>query len=356
VSALTDQLEPSLALLADVVRRPTFPAAEIERLRKEWIAGIAREKTNPDALALRVLPPVLYGEGHPYAIPLSGTGTEASISALARDDLLAFHQQVLRPDNATIIVVGAVTPDKILPLLERHFGDWTTAPGVALARPAIPTAEPASASRVFLLDRPGAPQTTLLVGQLMPSSRAEDRLELNTANAVLGGTFTSRINLNLREDKHWTYGARSYVPEALGQRPWLLSAPVQTDRTLESIAEIRRELAEFIGNRPASAEEIATIKQRDVRGLSGQYETNGAVAGAIADIVRFGRPDDWVRTLKERLEAQSVDGVREAAEGAFRPGALTWVIVGDLAKIEEPIRQLELGTVQVVDADGQVLR
>jgi zinc protease len=195
-----------------------------------------------------------------------------------------------------------------------------------------------------------------MVGQLMPSSRADDRLELNTANALLGGLFSSRINMNLREQKHWSYGAQSYLPEALGQRPWILSAPVQTDRTLEAIAEIRREVSEFIGAKPATATELEHVVQRDVRGLSGQYETNAAVSSAIAEIVRFGRPDDWVRTLKRRLEAQTEAGVRGAASRAFQPDALTWVIVGDLAKIEAPLRKLGLGEVQVLDADGKVLR
>jgi len=356
VSALTEQLAPSLALLADVVRRPTFPDAEIERVRKEWIAGIAREKTSPDALAMRVLPPVLYGAGHPYAIPFSGSGTEASITALQRDDLIAFQQQVLRPDNVTIIVVGAVTAATALPLLEQQFGDWTPAPGVALTRPAIPTAQLPSSTRVFLLDRPGAIQSTLMVGQLVPSSTAPDRLELNTANDVLGGTFTSRINMNLRERKHWSYGARSSITEALGERPWLLSAPVQADKTLEAIAEIRREIAEFVATKPATTAEIDNIRQRDVRALSGQYETNAAVANAIADIVRFGRADDYVRTLKDRIEAQSDAGIRQAVARAFRPDALTWVIVGDLSRIEEPIRKLGLGEVRVLDADGKILR
>ena len=356
VSTLTEKLEPSLQLLADVVRRPTFPTTEIERIRKGWIAGIAREKTSPDALALRVLPPVMYGEGHPYAIPFSGSGTEESVAALTRDDLVDFHRQVLRPDNVTLIVTGAVTPAQVLPLLEKQFGDWKPAPGVALVRPVIPQAPDAVAPRVFLLDRPGAQQTTLLVGQLMPSSRADDRLELNTANAVVGGTFTSRLNMNLREQKHWSYGVRSSLPEALGQRPWLLSAPVQSDKTLEAIAEIRRELAEFVGAKPATGDEIAKIRQRDVRALSGQYETNASVSGAIADIVRFGRPDDWVRTLRQRLEAQTDAGVQQAAQLAFRPDALTWVIVGDLDRIEAPIRELGLGEVHVLDADGDVLR
>jgi predicted Zn-dependent peptidase len=356
LSTLAENLEPSLSLLADTVRRPAFPPNEVERIRSEWIASIAREKTSPDALAMRVLPPLLYGAGHPYAIPFSGTGTESAIAALTRDDLLAFQRDVLRPDNATIVVVGAVTREQVLPLLERAFGDWQPSGPVQTALPAIAEASAAATHRVFLIDRPGAQQSTIMVGQLMPSSRADDRLELNTANAVLGGTFTSRLNMNLREQKHWSYGTRASVPDAVGQRPWLLSAPVQSDKTVESIAEIRRELAEFVGTRPATAEEIDKIRNRDVRALSGTYETNASVAGAIAEIVRFDRPDDWIATSKARLEAQTDEGVRATAQRSFRPDALTWVIVGDLAKIEAPVRGLGLGAVQVLDADGKVLR
>ncbi len=356
VSMLTDQAEPSLALLADLVRRPTFPQHEIERVRKEWIGGIAREKTSPETLALRVLPPLLYGAGHPYAIPFTGSGTEASVSALTRDDLVAYQRDFLRPDNVTIIVTGAVTSATILPLLERHFGDWRPPAGTSHPRTAIAAATASTGTRVYLLDRPGAPQTSILAGQLLPSSLAPDRIELNTANEVLGGTFTSRINMNLREDKHWSYGARSSLTETRGQRPWLLSAPVQTDKTVESIQEIRRELAEFLSTRPITAEEVDKIRSRDVRALSGQYETNAAVGSAIGDIVRFDRPDDYVRSLQALLEAQTDAGVRQAASQAFRPDSLTWVIVGDLSKIEAPIRELGLGNVQVLDADGNVLR
>jgi predicted Zn-dependent peptidase len=355
VSALADRLDDSVALLADIVRHPAFPADEFERVRKEWVAAIGREKSSPDALASRLLPPLLYGDGHPYAIPFTGSGTEASIAALTREDLVAFQRDWLRPDNATLIVTGDTTAARILPVLEKHFGNWQAAGSQRPAK-ALPAAARPDAPRVFLVDKPGAVQSNILVGQVLASSSAPNRLETDTMNNVLGGTFTSRINMNLREDKHWSYGARSSLPDTRGQRPWLLSAPVQSDRTLDAIAEIRREVADFVGAQPATADEVDKIRQRDVRALSGQYETNAAVSGAIADIVLFGRPDDYVRTLKQRLDAQTDAGVRQAAAQAFRPNALAWVIVGDLALIEAPIRQLGLGTVQVVDADGKVIR
>jgi len=173
---------------------------------------------------------------------------------------------------------------------------------------------------------------------------------------VLGGTFTSRINMNLRETKHWSYGARSALPDTLAQRPWLLSAPVQTDKTVDSIVELRRELAEFTGTKPATPEEIATIRNRDVRSLPGRFETNAAVSGAIAEMVVFDRPDDYVRTLKQRIEAQTDEAVRAAARASLETSRLTWVVVGDLKVIEQPIRDLGVGPVSVLDSDGRLLR
>jgi zinc protease len=355
VSALAERLDESVALLADIVRNPAFPPGEIERVRKEWIAAIGREKSSPDALASRLLPPLMYGEGHPYAIPFTGSGTEASVAALTREDLIAFQRDWLRPDNATIIVTGDATAARILPVLEKHFGNWQ---GAGSQRPAktLPAAAQTRAPRVFLVDKPGAVQSNILVGQVIAPSSAPNRLETDTMNNVLGGTFTSRINMNLREDKHWSYGARSSLPDALGGRPWLLSAPVQTDKTVEAMREIQREIAEYVGARPATGEEIAKIRNRDVRALSGRYETNAAVSGAIAEMITFGWPDDYVRTLKSRLEAQTDEAVRAAARESLDLGRMTWVVIGDLKTIEQPIRELGLGEVRVLDADGQVLR
>lgn len=355
VSALVARLDESLALLADVVRNPQFPQVEIDRVRKEWIAAIAREKTSPDALAGRILPPLLYGTDHPYGIPFSGLGTESSIASLTRDDLVAFHDAWIRPDNATLIATGDVTLDDVLPILERHFGDWRAAAGAGPMKSLGPAASP-TAPRIFLVDKPDAVQSNILVGQTLAPGTAPNHLEVETMNDVLGGTFTSRINMNLREDKHWSYGARSSLPETLGERPWLLAAPVQTDRTIEAMREIQRELVEFVGPRPATSEEIAKIRNRDVRALAGQFETNAAVSGAIGQIVTFGRPDDYVRTLKARIEAQTDDGVRAAARESLDPAHMTWVVIGDLRKIEAGIRDLRLGEVTVLDADGKVVR
>src|SRR6185437_6444948 len=181
LNALNDQLQPSLALFADIVRDPAFKPADIERVRGQWLADIAQEKTQPVGLALRTLPPLLYGAGHAYGIPFTGTGTEASIKALTAADLRTFQHDWLRPDNAKV---------------------------AAQAKP-----------RVFLIDRPDAPQSLIMAGLLAPSTRAPDNLAIQVANGAFGGTFTSRLNMNLREDKRWAYGAQSFLMDAQGQRP-----------------------------------------------------------------------------------------------------------------------------------------
>jgi predicted Zn-dependent peptidase len=355
LSALTDRLDESLALFSDLVRRPRFEAADIERVRKQWLAAIAQEKTSPQGIALRLMPPLLFGTGHPYAMPFSGTGTEASIAALTRDDLVAFHRDWVRPDNATLLIVGDTTLAQIVPLLEKHFGDWKAPAGTKPAKRVEAVARPA-APRVFLVDKPGAEQSTIIAGHVTPSARAANYLEMDTANSVLGGLFSARLNTNLREARHWSYGTYSYLVGALVQRLFLVSAPVQTDKTIESIGEVRREIAEFVGDKPATAEEIAKVKDNDIRQLPGQFETSAAVRGSLQQIVTLGRPDDAVQTLRARLAAQTDDGVRAAAREIIQPAALTWVIVGDLSKIEQPIRDLGLGAVKVMDADGKILR
>ncbi|RZA24869.1 MAG: insulinase family protein, partial [Lysobacteraceae bacterium] len=230
LSALSDKLPESLDLLADVLRRPTFAPEEIERVRATWIAGIKQEKARPQTAAMRIMPPLLYGPGHPYAIPFTGSGTEASIASLTRDDLVAFHGNWLQPDKARIVVVGDTRLEQILPLLEQRLGSWKT-PADAPALPAIPAVAAPAASRVYLVNQPGATQSNVYVGQLVPSTSDAGTIDFDFANGVLGGEFTSRLNSNLREDKHWAYGSYSGASNTLGQRPWFASAAVQTDKT-----------------------------------------------------------------------------------------------------------------------------
>ncbi|MFA7541706.1 MAG: pitrilysin family protein, partial [Lysobacterales bacterium] len=353
LATLKEQLDPLMALYADVVLRPRFEPAEIERVRAQWLAAIAQEKTRPQSLALRLLPPLIYGHDHAYGIPFTGSGTEVSVAALQRNDLLAFHRDWVRPDNATLVVVGDITMAELKALLASHLGDWQ-APEAALPeidRHAVALPE---GQRVFLVDQPGASQANILLGHLLPPTADEHSLAFDLANDVFGGTFTARLNMNLREDKGWSYGAHGSASNALGQRPWLAYAPVQIDRTADAISEIVAELSAFVADRPASAEEIEKIRNYRVRRLPGAYETGSAVLGAIAANVRYDRPDDYIVTSRQRIEAITDARVRAAGQ-RLRPDALTWVVVGDLTQIEAPVRALALGPVQVLDSDGQAV-
>ena len=354
VSALKAKLAPTLDLYADVVLNPAFDPKEFARVQSQWLAAIAQEKTEPAALGLRVLPPLLFGAGHAYAIPFTGKGTEASVKALTPEDLRAFQHAWLRPDNATLLVAGDTTLKEVMPLLEARFGKWSPASTPKGHKNVGPAQLPAK-SRVFLIDKPGAEQSVILAGLLAPPSNAPGHLTVTTMNDVIGGQFTARINQNLREDKHWSYGAYSQVPAALNTRPYLFSAPVQTDQTAAAIAEVLKELRGYIGAKPATAVEIRRVKDLRIRALPGRYETGGAAMSALSAIVQNGWPDDYVQTLKSRLENQSDDEIRAMAKTLIKPEQLTWVVVGDLSKIEAGVRKLNLGEVRILDADGKEL-
>ncbi len=351
LSALKENLDPSLALFADMLRRPNFDQAEIDRIKATWIAGIAQEKARPQGLAARISPALLFGAAHPYGAPSTGSGTEAAIASLTRNDLVGFHGAWVRPENATLIVVGDITLAEIVPLLEKHFGNWR-GKGRARAAVDLPVVALPEAPRVFLLDQPGAVQANLYAMQVAPSSRDAGATRFDLANGVIGGDFTARLNMNLREDKHWSYGARSGAGGALGQRTWSASAPVQIDKTAESIAEMQREITEFAtGATPPTDAEVARVKAGQTLSLPGAYETAASVMSAIGGIVRYGRPDDYVFKRKAEIEATTTADVAEAAK-TIQPQALTWVVIGDLKQIEAPVRALELGEVTILDADG----
>ena len=352
LSALKENLDPSVALFAQMLTQPSFDAKEIERVRASWISGIKQEKARPSSAAQRLLPPLIYGEGHPYAIPFSGTGSEASIASLSRDDLVAFHKAWVRPEGATLIVTGDTTLPEILPVLEKHLGTWK-GEGSAPTPVAVPLVALPSKPRVYLVDQPGAIQANVFVGQAVPSTMDPKATEFEIANAVLGGEFSSRLNMNLREDKQWAYGSYSSVQGAKGQRPWLAFAAVQIDKTAESMAEMQREIAAYAtGGEVATDAEVAKIQANEIRSLPGSFETAGAVMGAIGGIVRFNRPDDYVAQRRAKIEGLT-PAVVQAAAGTLKPESLTWVVVGDLKKIEAGVRALNIGDVQVIDADGK---
>ncbi|QYR52995.1 M16 family metallopeptidase [Lysobacter soyae] len=351
VNALKSNLKPSLELVSDVVRHAAFNSADIERLRGQWLAQIEQEKTEPDQIAARLLAPLVYGEGHPYAVPGTGSGTTASVKSITRDDIQNWTSKWIRPDNATIIVAGDTTMAEITRELNAAFGDWKPA-DVARGTKNFNMPKRQTKPRVFLVDKPGAQQSVVIAGDIAPPTGVKNNLDINTMNGAFGGAFTSRLNMNLREDKHWSYGARSSIGNAQHERLFRMVAPVQTDKTAESLAEMVKEVNWIRNDKPLTQAEQDKINNNAIRAMPGQYETIDAVMSTLVGNQLYDRPDNYVQTLKGELEAQKLESINAAAKEIIHPDSLTWVVVGDLSKIEAGVRALNLGEVTVIDADG----
>lgn len=347
LNALSRSLGPSLDVFADVVLRPSFPQDMVELSKRRRLAQIAQEKANPVPAAMRLVPALLYGAGHAYANPASGTGYEPTVTALTRADLAAWHRDWFHPGNATVIVTGDTTLAAVMPELERAFGSWKGGQAPAKRVTAVPAT---TGRRVYLLDRPGAPQSVIVAAHVSePGGHAED-LAMETVMANFGGIATSRLNRNLRLDKHWSYGTQGVLQPARGQRPFLVVAPVQTDKTKESIVEVMKELREAAGERPIRGEEFASIMRTQTLGLPGRWATLQALENAAIQLLNYKYPDDYFSTYARRTRALGEPDLAAAAARFIRPPEIMWVIVGDLAQIESGVRELGLGEVTRVEA------
>jgi zinc protease len=352
LNTLKDKLDAALDIYADVILDPAFPEADFRRLQKIQIARIAQEKDSPFTMILRVFPRLIYGPGHAYGNPFTGSGTEAAVSKLTRADLVKFHETWFKPNNATLIVVGDTTLAEIRPKLEKLFKDWK---GGKVPEKNIASVLPAAKPTVYIMDKPGAPQSVVVGGHPAPPSGDPDAIAIETMNRILGGAFVSRINMNIREDKHWSYGAQSVLVPARGQRPFIVIAPVQTDKTKETMDEIRKELEGILGAKPVTPDEFANAKDGMVLGLPGRWETMGAVEGSLSEIVQFGLPDDYFQKYPGRVRKLGIEDMAKAAKETIRPGSVTWVVVGDRALIEPKIRELGFTEITVIDGDGNVV-
>jgi len=351
LSALTAKLDPSLDLFADVVLHPSYPENEVKREQKLVLAGIDREQNTPATLALRVLPALLYGPGHPYGNPLTGSGTKESVAKLTREDLVKFHDTWLRPNNSTLIVVGDTTLKEVTPKLEKLFAGWKS--GSVPAKD-VKTVLVATKSTVYLIDKPGALQSVIIAGVVAPPRANPQEIAIEAMNNSLGGMFGARLNMNLREDKHWSYGARTVLRDARSQRPFYAVAPVQTDKTKEALVEMNKEFRGIVGDHPVSADELAKIQANETLKLPGSRETLDALGQSIVDLVQFGLPDDYYDTYAGKVRALKTTDVNQVAKDVVRPDNLTWIVVGDRAKIESGVRELNLGEFHLMDTDGKV--
>ena len=353
MNTLKATLPQSLAVYSDLVLNPAFPQNEFTRLQKDRLAAIAREKTVPQLMALRVLPNLLYGKDHVYARPFTGTGTEEAVKRMTRDDLVKYHATWFKPNNATLLVVGDTTLAEIKPLLEKSFAGWKAG---EVPKKVLATVAPQEKSVVYLVDRPGALQSVIVGAQLAPPRNSPESLPLEIVNDVFGGTFSSRINMNLREDKHWSYGVSSQLSPAIGQRPFMSVSPVQTDKTREAMQELVQEYRNIAGGKPITLEELKAALDNNTLGLPGSFETAGQLTNAYTNIVQYGLGDDYYNTFTEKALSLTPQQANALAARSYTPDRLVWVVVGDLSKIEAGVRSLNIGEVRKIDVDGNPVK
>jgi zinc protease len=291
----------------------------------------------------------MFGAGHAYATSFTGSGTEASVAALTRDELARFHQTWFKPNNATLVVVGDTTMAQIRPRLESLFGGWRAA---EVPKRNIAPVENRP-SEVYLVDRPGSIQSVILAGHVVAPKANPREQEVQAANEILGGGFTSRVNMNLREDKGWAYGAGTFVPDTAAQRPLILWAPVQADQTGPAMKEVLAELRAVTADEPPTGAELERVKKDRTLSLPGSWETTGELSAAVEEVVRYGLPDDYWEHYPEALARLDLATVREVAVETFHPDQLIWVVVGDRAKIEQQIRDAGFSEIRLIDADGE---
>ena len=338
-------LAPAIGLWSDIVRNPTFADAEVARVKQQQLAAIAQELTNPNALANRALQPLLYGPAHPYA-RIMGAGDPRAVAALTPADLRAWQQAWLRPDKAKIFVTSDRPLAEVKALLEARFGNWrpTGAAGVksfTAPRPATP--------RIVLIDRPDSPQSVILGAIPTGLKATDDLLPLNTANDALGGDFLSRFNLDLRENRHWSYGAGGNFQPGEHAAPYIIGAGVQANQTGPSVASLRADIAAYLGAQPMSDIEFGRAIDGGIRELPGSFETSGDVLAAMQRNDLYRRPDDYYAHLTDRMRALTLPQLRTAIGGALDPSKVIWIVVGDAAKVKPQLDSLGL-PVEVVSA------
>jgi predicted Zn-dependent peptidase len=312
------------------------------------LASISSELNNPNAIAGRVLMPLLYGAGHPYGIPQSGSGDPAAVRKISRADLVAAHKRWIRPDNAKILITGSTSMAEVMPHLERSFGTWK-APAAAKGVKSFKAKIPAAKQRIVLVDRPKSPQSVIAAGQVLDAKGVDDLVVLQAANEVFGASFLSRINMNLRETKGWSYGVRSSIAEHNESAPFRITAPVQADKTGASITELLSDLNAFLGPKGVTPAERTRTVNGNVRGLPGSFETSVSVLTGLANIVRYGRPDDYYETLPSKYTAMTEAAMDAAARAKIDPKKLIFVVVGDAAVVKPQLESLGM-PVEVVAA------
>ena len=349
LNTLKQSLDASIDVFAEVVLNPSFPQKEFDRLKTEQINNIKKEKSQPFSMALRVMNKYLYGEGHPYSNPYTGTGYEETVQKLTRDEVVDFYETWIKPNNATLVVTGDVDMKDLKAKLEKTLGKWKKkdVPTVVFTKPNIN-----SKNTLYLMDRPESQQSIIIAGHLTEKYGDVSEIALEQMMSILGGDFTSRINMNLREDKHWSYGAGGFVMGTKQERPFLVYTSVQTDKSAESVSELRKEISGFVTDHPATAEEVEKVKTNQILSLPGQWETNASVNNSVVNMVNYNLPDDYYQKYDANVRNLSLAEVKAVGQQAIRPGDVNWFMVGDRAKIASKLDELGFDAIIEIDADG----
>jgi zinc protease len=339
------QLEEGLAVMADVALRPTFPAADLERLRQERLTALLQARDDPASIAGMAFSRIVFGRDHRYGI--GAIGTEAVVKALSTGDVQAFHAAHYRPPNATLIVVGDITADAVVPRLEEHFGGWQSA--AAGKELSVRVAPQLTARQTYIIDKPDAEQSQIRIGWVGVPRSTPDYFPLLVLNTVLGGSFTSRLNQNLREEHGYTYGASSFFDMRLFAGPFVAAAGVQTDKTADALREFFAELEGI--RKPIGAEELAKAKNFIALGFPAEFETSTDLSRRLEELVVYRLPEDYFERYVPNVLAVTAAAVQQAADRYIQPSRFAVVVVGDRKSIEPGIRALNLGPVQVMTVD-----
>jgi len=348
-SALTKNFPGMLDLLADIVLHPTFPPEEVDRRRAARLAALANDRGEPNVIVSRTGVAALFGPHHPFGY--DNTGTEESNKAMSREDMMNFWQTNYVPNNAALVVAGNISRDELKALATQKFGAWSV--GEA-ARPQIGAPETTKA-RIVIVDRPGAQQTMMRLLQLGVGRATPDYAPLEVMNSELGGLFSSRINLNLREEHGYTYGASSSFVYRRSQGYFGAGGGIRTDATAPAVTEMFKEIRRMIDS-PMTAEELALAKDSQSRSLPGMFEASSEAAGVLSEIFLYDLSPDYYAKLPERLSAVTAADAETVAKKYLHPEQMILVCVGDRAKIEPELKKLELGAIELRDADGKIIQ
>lgn len=341
-----EHLAQALPVMADVAERPTFPTEEIERARRALLTSILQSRDNPTALAVAAFPHLLYGSSARYGTPEHGTA--ASVKAFTADDLRTFYREWYRPANATLVVVGDVTLDAVMPLLDTAFGHWSAA-GAAPARRTLPPAPEPAHRQIYLVDKPGAAQSEIRIGWVGVARSTPDFFPLTVMNTLLGGSFTSRLNQNLREKHGYTYGAGSGFDMRTAPGPFLALAAVQTDKTAPALQEFFNEFGGML--KPLPASDVERARNYVALRFPGNFQATGDIARRLEELVVFGLPKDYYEHYQERIEQVTPAQVEQVAQNYIKPDHFIVVVVGDRQKVEAGIQALKLGPITNVSID-----